>query len=92
MSTPRFRLESRAALEGGDGDEGYVLIDTHSATLFACNETAWALLQALKTEVSMDELITRMTTLYDVAEADARSDVFNFLHRLGAIGLIHETK
>ena len=56
MSQRTFALNRRAALEG-DADSGdYVLVDTHSATLCACNESAWRILKTLKKGATLGDL------------------------------------
>jgi len=92
MTARRFVLKSRVNLEGQDEDGGRVLVDTYSATLCACNDTAWLLLQALREGAATDELVAKMTETFTVSEAAARGDVVDFLHRLEVMGLLDETE
>ncbi len=90
MSDRRFILKPFIGLEGDGGDPDGVLVDTHSATMCSCNEAAWMLLHALKPGASVSDLVARLVTTFDVAEADARDDVMNFIQRLAAMGMVDE--
>jgi hypothetical protein len=91
MSTKHYKLKPRVALESdGQAAEG-VLVDTYSATLCACNATAWTLLQELKRGASAEDLIGRLSGRYTVTAIEARRDVHEFLRRLDLLGLVDET-
>lgn len=90
MSERRLKLNRRAQVEGNGVDEDYVLVDTHSATLCACNETAWRLLDTLKSGATIGELTSRLTEAYEVEEETAKAHVVEFVSRLGVMGLIDE--
>ena len=92
MTNRSFALKSRATLESGPEDEARVLVDTHSATLCSCNDSAWTILTALKRGATIDGLVDLVTRTYDVDETGARDDALDFIHRLAAMGLIDETE
>ena len=89
MSQRQYALKPRVALEGSAGEE-CVLVDTHSATLCACNESAWVILSALKDGATTEELIALIASVFAVDEEDARRDATDFIYRLTAMGLIDE--
>lgn len=90
MSGRSYALNSRVALEGDGETEDYVLVDTHTATLCACNDAAWKLLFALRNGATMEELVAQIEDEFDVASDAAKSDVLDFIGRLSAMGLIDE--
>jgi hypothetical protein len=90
MSAPKYALHRRVALEGDGKNEEYVLVDTHSATLCACNDSAWRILFALRSGASVEELVAQIEAEYDVETTTARRDVLDFISRLNAMGLIDE--
>ena len=90
MSESKLKLNDRATVEGNGVDEDYVLVDTHSATLCACNETAWRLLDTLKSGATISELTARLTEIYEVEEETAKTHVVEFVSRLGVMGLIND--
>ncbi len=85
-----YKLKPYAALEGGNREPGGVLLNTHSAGMSTCNETAWVLLQALKDGAKVEDLAAILVATFEVEEEDARSDVISFVQKLGAMGLVHE--
>jgi len=89
MSARRYRLAPRVALEAGPEDGG-VLVDTRSATLCACNASAWTLLEALLEGATVDELAERLGARFDVDPGQARRDTLDFVRRLGAMGLVDQ--
>lgn len=90
MNERKLKLNRRASVEGNGVDEDYVLVDTHSAILCACNETAWRLLDTLKTGATIGELTARLTEAYEVEEEEAEDHVVEFVSRLGVMGLIDD--
>lgn len=85
-----YKLQPFAALEGGDRETTGVLLNTHSAAMTTCNETAWVQLQALKAGADVDALTATIVATFDVEEGDARKDVISFIRKLGAMGLVDE--
>ncbi len=92
MSDRKFKLKGFVNLEGDDRALGGVMVDTHSATMCSCNQTAWVLLKALKKKASISFLVDGLVAEFDVAEQAARRDVMNFIHQLASMGLIDESK
>ncbi len=90
MSERRFALRNFVNLEGDKDDTDGVMVDTHSATMVSCNETAWVLLHALRSKAGVADLVAALQARFDVPEADARKDVMGFIHRLSAMGLVDE--
>lgn len=90
MSERKFALRNFINLEGDTDDTDGVMVDTHSATMISCNETAWVLLHALRPKASVSDLVAVLQTRFDVPEADARRDIMGFIHRLSAMGLVDE--
>jgi Coenzyme PQQ synthesis protein D (PqqD) len=89
MSRRQYALKERVALEGSAGEE-CVLVDTHSATLCACNESAWIILNALKDGATTEEMVALIASIFAVDEGEAKRDALDFIHRLTAMGLIDE--
>lgn len=85
-----YKLKPYAALEGGNREPVGVLLNTHSAGMSTCNETAWVLLQSLKDGAEVEELTAILVATFDVEEDDASKDVISFVQKLGAMGLVHE--
>ena len=92
MSDRVFKLKSFVNLEGNGQDLEGVMVDTHSATMCSCNHTAWVLLKAMKSDVSVPDLVDKLVEEFDVGQQDARRDVLQFIHQLSLMDLIHETK
>jgi Coenzyme PQQ synthesis protein D (PqqD) len=90
MSGRSYALNRRVSLEGDGETEDYVLVDTHTATLCACNDSAWRLLFALRSGASVEELVAQMEVEFDVTAEAAKADVRDFIGRLSAMGLIDE--
>ncbi|MDH3235493.1 MAG: PqqD family protein [Alphaproteobacteria bacterium] len=90
MSGRSYALNRRVALEGDGDTEDHVLVDTHTATLCACNDAAWRLLFALRTGATVEELTAQIEAEFEVAPDAAKSDVLDFIGRLSAMGLIDE--
>jgi hypothetical protein len=90
MSQRTFALSRRAALEG-DADSGdYVLVDTHSATLCACNDSAWRILTRLKKGATLADLSALLVEVYGIDADAAYRDALDFVNRLGVMGLVDE--
>lgn len=90
MSQRKYALHQRVTLEGDGENEEHVLVDTHTASLCACNDSAWRILFALRSGASVEELVEQIETEYEVDGATAKSDVLDFISRLSAMGLIDE--
>jgi hypothetical protein len=90
MSGRGYALNRRVALEGDGETEDYVLVDTHTATLCACNDSAWRLLFALRSGATVEDLVALVEDEYEVAPGEAKNDVLDFIGRLSAMGLIDE--
>jgi len=89
MSQRQYALKPRVALEGNAGEE-CVLVDTHSATLCACNGSAWIILNALKDGATTEKMVALIASAFAVDEDEARRDALDFIYRLTAMGLIDE--
>jgi hypothetical protein len=90
MSQRKLALSRRAALEGDAASGDYVLVDTHSATLCACNESAWRMLTKLKKGASLGDLTALLVELYGIDANAAHRDALDFVNRLSAMGLVDE--
>ena len=90
MSQRKFALSRRAALEGDAESGDYVLVDTHSATLCACNESAWRMLTKLKKGATLGDLTALLVELYGIDANAAHRDALDFVNRLSAMGLVDE--
>ncbi len=90
LRTVHYKLKSCAALEGGNREPVGVLLNTHSAGMNTCNETAWVLLQTLKEGAELEDLTAILVATFDVEEEDASKDVTSFIRKLGAMGLVNE--
>lgn len=86
--TERWQLRPRARVDDDTQTEGArVLLDTYSATLYDCNETAWVLLEALAGGTTVDDLVDRITDTFDISVEDARRDAERFVYQLHQMGL-----
>ncbi len=85
-----FSLKSWMTLEGDQGDDSHLLIDTHSGVISSCNDTAWILLSQLKLGASLSHLADILQTHYALSEINARHDALSFLHQLRALECIDE--
>jgi hypothetical protein len=83
--TPRARLESDRA-----GSTG-ILLDTYSAAMSTCNDTAWTLLRRLKHGASVEGLARELVARHRAAPRSARADALNFVRRLRRMGLVDAT-
>ena len=59
---------------------------------FVLNDTAEALWQALETAATADELTNRLVASYDIAPAQAASDVRGFLEAVCSFGVVHRVE
>ncbi len=86
--TTIFRRHQDLRLTALD-DEGVVL---HLGTLkyFTVNDTGLTILRALESPRSMPELVTAVTTEFDVSDDVAEQTTRAFLARCMESGLIHE--
>jgi hypothetical protein len=90
MSGTGWRLKPHISLEGDAGAENGVLFDTHSATMYTCNETAWRLLCALREGGGMDQLVVALIAAHDVTDKTAHSDALALLGQLQMMGLLDD--
>ena len=77
-----YELKPYAALEGGNREPVGVLLNTHSAGMSTCNETAWVLLQTLKDGAKVEDLTAILVATFDIEEEDASNDVISFIQKL----------
>ena len=87
-----FILKPFINLEGNGLDLEGVMIDTHSATMCSCNQSAWVLLRALRSKSSLSELTQHLVAEFDIDKQDARKDVMTFVHQLASMDLVDEKK
>lgn len=90
LGTMHYKLKSCAALEGGNREPVGVLLNTHSAGMNTCNETAWVLLQTLRAGAEIGDLTAILVATFDVEEEHANKDVTSFVRKLGVMGLLNE--
>ena len=87
-----FILKPFVNLEGNGLDTEGVMVDTHSATMCSCNQSAWVLLRSLKTKSSLSELTQHLVSEFDIDKQDARKDIMTFVHQLSSMDLVDEKK
>lgn len=92
MSERSFILKSFITLEGNGHDLEGVMIDTHSATMCSCNQSAWVLLRALKNQSTPSDLAKHLVSTFDINAGDARKDAMAFIHQLSSMDLVDEKK
>ncbi len=90
LQEQKFMLKPWMKLEGGQGDDNHLLIDTHSGVISTCNDTAWLLLVELKKGANLGLLTDVLQTSYALSAIDARRDSLSFLHLLRAQRCIDE--
>ena len=69
MAPRKYALKPSIVVEGSSPEEGYVVLDSHSASMFSCNESARLLLERLKVGVSHAELAEAIVREYAVPAA-----------------------
>ena len=92
MSERSFMLKPFVNLEGNGQDLEGVMIDTHSATMCSCNQSAWVLLRTLKSQSTLLELAQQLITEFDIDEQDAQKDVMTFVQQLASMDLVDEKR
>ena len=92
MSERSFILKPFINLEGNGHDLEGVMIDTHSATMCSCNQSAWVLLRALKKQSTPSDLARHLIIEFDIDKQDARKDAMAFIHQLASMDLVDEKK
>lgn len=90
MAAEKFALKSSIVIEGSSPDEGYVVLDSHSAAMFSCNETARLLLERLRAGVTRAELAEAIAAEYGVEAAVAERDAGQFIRHLAVVGMLDE--
>jgi hypothetical protein len=90
MSQQKYMLQPWLSTEGGASDGTGILIDTHSGTMSSCNDTAWVLLESLKTGATEEQLVDALLSNFTVSEDEARRDLHRFFLHLSALQLIDE--
>lgn len=88
MAKEKLKLNSRVRLEAGSGDDDGVLFDTHSASICACNGTAWVILSELRDGATLDELGRSVAAHFEVDEVAARQDAAELVARLSKMDLL----
>lgn len=91
MNGSRYVLKKRVSLEAEseDSQEG-VVIDTHSASMFSCNGTAWHLMKLLRNGATVDQLAQSLSANFAVDDVDPRADALEFVRTLTAVELVDE--
>ncbi len=87
----KYALKKKIALESSTTEDGYVVIDTHNAAMFSCNESAWILFEQLGSAATIEALSAHIEQRFAVGREAAARDVTEFLRQLSAAGLIDET-
>ena len=86
----QFNLRSWVTLEPGQDEDEWVMIDSHSGSICACNGSAGTLLCELQHGASCDQLASALTHQFDVSTSDARRDALLFLQKLSSMGVVYE--
>lgn len=91
MNDSRYVLKKRVSLEAEseDSQEG-VVIDTHSASMFSCNGTAWHLMKLLRTGATVEQLALSLSAHFAVEDVDPRADALEFVRTLSTVELVDE--
>jgi hypothetical protein len=90
MAAPKYALKSSIVIEGSSPEEGYVVVDSHSAAMFSCNESARLLLDRLRDGVTRAELAAAIAAEYGVENAVAERDAGQFIRHLTVVGMLDE--
>lgn len=83
-----YTLDSR--LELREDGETRVLIDNQSGSITTCNDTAWAILNALKSGTPVQAINDSLCLLFQVNAEHAQQDTQAFLKHLGDLGYLQE--
>lgn len=81
-------LNSRLELREDGGTR--VLVDNQSGSITTCNDTAWTILNALKSGTSVQAIHDSLCSLFQVTEEHAQQDTQAFLKYLGDLGYLQE--
>ena len=90
MAPRKYALKPSIVVEGSSPEEGFVVLDSHSASMFSCNESARLLLDRLKAGVSHAELVEAIVTEYGVKPEIAERDAGQFIRHLSVSGMLDE--
>ena len=71
--------------EGGEG----ILVDLQTKRYYQLNETALLVWQALEHGDALEDIVGKLTTVYDIGLAHARTSIENLLARLESYRLVH---
>lgn len=85
--TDRWQLTPRAHVEASAANEPGVLVDTHNAGMFLCNDVAWELLETLGQGADVGALTAQLTARFEISEEAAQKDLLAFLYQLKRMGL-----
>ena len=84
-----WKLHPRAHLEANEGEDGGgTLFDSYTATLFVCNQTAWALVNVLVSGADAQALVPTLVEQFEVSDEEAAMDIRSFIYHIQSMGLI----
>ncbi len=83
-----LRLRPRIRLEADDEGEGGMLFDTQTASICACNVSAWAVIQGMQKGGDADGLTALLTDAFDVDRGSARKDVMSLVKELHSLDML----
>ncbi len=84
----KFTMCEHVVLERDEDTRQTILIDNQSGVLCTCNETASVLLESLKSNCTLQELVTALTNEFEVDSQQASEDVTRLLDSLNIFGFI----
>lgn len=87
-NSPAFKLKKRVRAE--PGRDGGTLLDTHTATICACNTSAWGLVPQLSAGACFEDLAAQLLRQYRAPAAVIRRDLADFLRELLDLDLLDE--
>ena len=86
--TTMITLNEGMSVQDLGENEGAVVLSVATGQLFTCNDTTADVLRAAQQGTSFDTLITRLLGIYEVEEAELRSDIAAILRQLADEGIV----
>lgn len=85
-----WQLSGRIQLQPSPEDGVGLIIDTYTARFCRCNGTAWSMLRKLAGGANLEQLISAVTSEYQVEPDLVREDALDFIARLKRAEFVDE--
>jgi gamma-glutamyl phosphate reductase len=91
MGEARLALKRHVIVERESDEDDFVLIDSRSGRMSACNETASVLVGELQSGATIGRLVKALSARFEVTPEIATRDVNALLDTLAAEGFLEST-